>query len=145
MEETGKETPKKKKKKGCRERRSMLLLETIIAESCWHVLRSQASLPYQSFPFFSQLIYSYLISWHLPQAPRNSALFQFSQVRPGTQLFSPTNNSVYSSNPASGTQSWWLGMSSPVNTSQRCWSSETATLLRNNLVSVLTGTLWWLL
>lgn len=158
MEETGKETQKKMQGKK----------EYVIVGDhyCWKLLAcfvqlgipSLSILPTtqsnrtSSLSLFTHTllhgISSTFITLPPPQALRNSASFpQFTEVRPGIQLFSLTNNLVYSSNPPSGIwghKSCWSGMNGP-NTSQSYWSSGKATWLSKNLVAVLKGTLWWLL
>lgn len=144
------------------------MLETIIAESCWHVLKSQASLPYQSFPphrvtellfpaclLIPYFIVSLLSSHCLSLRPSETVLYFHSCPRSGLprsglapsyslpQIIQFTHQALLEA--CGAHKSWWLGVRSPINTSLCRWSSGTATLLSKNLVSVLKGTLWWLL
>lgn len=89
----------------------MLLLETVTAERQQYVLFSQISIPLLSFSPYGVIktsfptLFFHIPSWHLPSTfytlplprpLRNGALFpRSSYIRPGTQLFCPTTNSVY--------------------------------------------------
>lgn len=127
------------------------MLEIITAESCWHVLFSEASLPYQSFsphrvtelfpdylliPYFMA---SLLLSFHcLSLRPSEIVLYFHRFPRSGLgssyslpqiiQFMQQTLLQAWGAH-----KSWWLGMSSPLK-SQGCWSSGRATLLSKNLV-----------
>lgn len=130
----------------------MLLLEIIIAESSWHVLFSEASLPYQSFsphrvtqlspdylliPYFMASLL--LLSQCLSLRPSETVLYFHRFPRSGLgssyslpQIIQFTQQTLLQAWGAH--KSCWLGMNSPLNKSQGCWSSGRATLLSKNLV-----------
>lgn len=130
----------------------MLLLEIIIAESCWHVLFCQASLPYQSFSphsvtalFPAYLLISYfmaslLLSLHCLSLRLSEIVLYFHRIpRSGLgssyslpQINQFTHQTLLQACRAH--RSWWPGTNSPVNTSQGCWGSGRAALLSKNLV-----------